>query len=71
LKWEQRNSKKIQKNGKPAHGVMICDVVPRKIPNMAYQGFIEKLFTKNATKQEFTSLSTHVTMVFETSTTNF
>jgi hypothetical protein len=35
-----------------------------KIPNKAYQGFIEKLFTKNATKEEFTRLSTHVTMVF-------
>jgi hypothetical protein len=22
--------KKNQKNGKPAHGVMMCDVVPRK-----------------------------------------
>jgi hypothetical protein len=38
--------KKNQKNRKPVHGVMICDVIPRKIPNMAYQGFIEKLFKK-------------------------
>jgi hypothetical protein len=30
LKWEQRKFKKIKKNGKPAHGVMIYDVVPRK-----------------------------------------
>jgi hypothetical protein len=29
---------KIQKNGKPAHGGMICDVV--KIPNLAYQDFM-------------------------------
>jgi hypothetical protein len=38
---------------------------------MAYQGFIEKLFTKNATKHEFTWLSTRVTMGFETSTVKF
>jgi hypothetical protein len=30
LKWGKGNSKKNQKNGKPKHGVMICDVVPRK-----------------------------------------
>jgi hypothetical protein len=30
LKLEQSKFKKIQKNGKSAHGVMICDVVPRK-----------------------------------------
>jgi hypothetical protein len=29
-----------------------------KIPNMAFQGFIEKLFTKNGTKQDSTWLST-------------
>jgi hypothetical protein len=29
LKWEQRYPTKIKK-GKPVHGVMICDVVPRK-----------------------------------------
>jgi hypothetical protein len=33
--------------GKSAHGVMICDVVPCKNTNMAYQGFKEKIFTKN------------------------
>jgi hypothetical protein len=71
LKFFQRWFKEILKNGKPVHGVMICDVVPRKIPNMAFQGFIEKLFTKNATKYEFTRLSTHVTMVFETSIAKF
>jgi hypothetical protein len=38
---------------------------------MAYQGFIEKIFTKNATKQEFTWLYTHVIMVLETSIANF
>jgi hypothetical protein len=30
LKWGKGNSKKNRKNGKPKHGVMICDVVPRK-----------------------------------------
>jgi hypothetical protein len=30
LKWGQRKFKKNQKNVKPVHGVMICDVVPRK-----------------------------------------
>jgi hypothetical protein len=49
---------KIQKIGKLVHGGMICDMVPRKIPNMAFQGFIENLFTKNGTKQDFTWLST-------------
>jgi hypothetical protein len=39
--------KKI-KNRKPPHGVMICDVLPRKIPNMSYQGFKDKLITKMA-----------------------
>jgi hypothetical protein len=29
LKWEQRKLKN-QKNGKPVHGVMICDVLPMK-----------------------------------------
>jgi hypothetical protein len=38
---------------------------------MAYQGFIGKLFIKNANKQEFTWLSTHVTVVFEISIANF
>jgi hypothetical protein len=45
---------KFKKNGKPVHGVMICDMVHRKKPNMACQDFIEKLFTKNGTKQDFT-----------------
>jgi hypothetical protein len=30
LKWQQRKFKKKQKNGKPMHGVMICDVIPSK-----------------------------------------
>jgi hypothetical protein len=38
---------------------------------MACQGLKEKLFTKNTTKQEFTLLSTHVTMVFATPMANF
>jgi hypothetical protein len=56
FKWEQRKFKKNQKKGKPGHGVMICDLVPRKIPNMSYQHFKEKLFTKNGTKEDFTWL---------------
>jgi hypothetical protein len=47
---------KKSKKGKPGHGVMICDLVPRKIPNMSYQHFKEKLFTKNGTKEDFTWL---------------
>jgi hypothetical protein len=42
-----------------------------KIPKMAYQGFREKLFTKNGTKQDFTWLSTLLTMVYESSIVNF
>jgi hypothetical protein len=38
---------------------------------MAYEGFREKLFTKNATKQAFTWLSTLLTMVYESSIENF
>jgi hypothetical protein len=38
---------------------------------MAYQYFIGKIFIKNANKQEFTWLSTHVTVVFEISIANF
>jgi hypothetical protein len=38
---------------------------------MAYQGFIEKLFIKNATKQEFTWLSTQVTMLCASFIENF
>jgi hypothetical protein len=30
LKWGKGNSKKNQKNGKPVHGVMICDVLSMK-----------------------------------------
>jgi hypothetical protein len=45
LKWGLRELKKLKK-GKTEHGFMVCDVVPRKIPNMACQGFIRKLFTK-------------------------
>jgi hypothetical protein len=48
----------VQKNGKPMHGVMLFDMVPKKIPNMAFKGFIVKLFTKNSTKQDSTWLST-------------
>jgi hypothetical protein len=58
LKFGQMWFKKIQKNGKLVHGVMICDMVRRKIPNMAFQGFIENIFTKNGTKQDFTWFST-------------
>jgi hypothetical protein len=62
--------KKIKK-GKLVRGVMICDVVPKKIPNMAYQDFIEKFFTKNPTKQDFTWLSTELTMVYAISIAKF
>jgi hypothetical protein len=58
LKFCQMWFKKIQKNGKLVHGVMILDMVPKKIPNMLFQGLIENLFTKNGTKQDFTWLST-------------
>jgi hypothetical protein len=71
-KWGQRKFKKKAKKGKPVHGVMICDVVPRKkIPNMEYRGFIEKLFTKNATRQEFIRHSTQLSLVCASSIANF
>jgi hypothetical protein len=30
LKWGQRKFKTKSKNGKPMHGVMICDIIPWK-----------------------------------------
>jgi hypothetical protein len=30
LKWGQRKFQKKSKNGKPVHGVMICDIIPWK-----------------------------------------
>jgi hypothetical protein len=42
--------KKNKKIGKTGHGAMVCDVIPRKNPNMACQGLISKFFKKVATK---------------------
>jgi hypothetical protein len=46
LKWEQRYSNKNQKNGKPVHGVMICDVVPGKNTMYAIPIFQRKIIHK-------------------------
>jgi hypothetical protein len=46
LKWRQSNLKKNQKNGKPAHGVMICHVVPRKNTNHGIPRFQRKTLHK-------------------------
>jgi hypothetical protein len=54
---------KNQKNGKLVHGVMICDVVPRKNTNFIPR-FCRKALHKNGTKQDFTWPSTQVIMVY-------
>jgi hypothetical protein len=46
LKWEQRKFKINQKNGKPANGVMICDVVPRKNNKLGIPRFERKTLHK-------------------------
>jgi hypothetical protein len=37
-----KENKKIKNNGKPAHGVMICDVVPRKKYQTCHTNMSEK-----------------------------
>jgi hypothetical protein len=63
LKFNQRWFKKYKKWKKNVHGVMICDMVPRKKIKHDMPRFHRKLFTKNGTKHGFTWLSTHMTMV--------
>jgi hypothetical protein len=70
LKWEQRKFKKNQKNRKPAHGVMIYDIVPKKNIKHDIPMFQRKILRKNGTKQDFTWLSTQVTMVCANSIAN-
>jgi hypothetical protein len=45
LKWEQRKLKNTE-NGKPAHGVMMCDVVARKDTKHAIPMFQRKTLHK-------------------------
>jgi hypothetical protein len=71
LKFRQRWFKKIKKIENMRMESCYVIYYLGKILNMAYQDFIKKLYTKNATKQEFNWLSTHVTMIFETSIANF
>jgi hypothetical protein len=67
-----REFRKNQKKEKRVHGVMVCDVAPRKkIPNMVCQGFIENSSQKVANKQELSRLSSHVTMVCASSVANY
>jgi hypothetical protein len=42
-----------------------------KIPNMVYKNLVEKIFTKNSTKQDFNWLSTQLTMVCASLKENF
>jgi hypothetical protein len=50
LKWEQSKFLKKSKKGKPEHGVMICDVVPRKNTKHGIPRFQRKTLHKNANK---------------------
>ena len=34
------------KNGKPSHGILLCDISSGKIINMCYQSFSKKAFTE-------------------------
>jgi hypothetical protein len=65
------NSNKSKKNGKPAHGVMICDIVPRKNTKHGIPRFQRKILQKNGTKQDFTWLSTQLAMICVSSIANF
>jgi hypothetical protein len=62
--------KKI-KNSKPAHGVMICDVVPRKNTKHGIPRFHRKTLHKKCHQTGVHLAFYRVTMVFETSTVKF
>jgi hypothetical protein len=71
LKIQPKAVQKNSKNGKPMHGVMIYDMVPRKNTKHDMPRFHRKTLHKNGTKQDFTWISTRVTVVFEISIANF
>jgi hypothetical protein len=62
---------KNQKNGKPVHGVMICDIIPWKNTKHGILRFHRKTLHKNATKEDFTWLSTQLSLVYASSIANF
>jgi hypothetical protein len=56
---------------KLVHGVMICDVVPKKNTKHFIPTFHKKTHHKIGTKQDFTWPSTQVIIVYASSIANF
>jgi hypothetical protein len=63
--------KKKSKNGKPAHKVMICDVLPRKNTKHGIPTFHRKTLHKNDTKEDFNWLSSQMSLVCASSLAKF
>jgi hypothetical protein len=72
LEWGPREFRKNKKKGKTLHGVMVSDAPPRKIPNMASQGFTGGLFHKDVFPgRSSLGLLCQVTMVCASSIANY